>query len=112
MAGFSDDNGAEMKAWVREQLMDDAALVVFAKVLVHESWSAGIGGPESLGDRVYRRRLKSQITENFELFDPALFRRELERLLDEKRRPQEDLDAVKIFLEARSVNDRNHEDDD
>lgn len=97
---FADDQGAEMKVWLDEQLQSDEVLIRFAKALTGESWTTGLGGFGSLGDRVSRRQTRAQISDSFDLFDPTWFRGELERVMREQRYPKDDLEAVRLFLDA------------
>jgi predicted KAP-like P-loop ATPase len=97
---FGNDQGVELKAWLDEQLQRDEVLIRFAKALTGEAWTTGLGGFGSLGDRVSRRQVRAQISDSFDLFDPTWFRGELERIVQEKRHPQDDLEAVSLFLDA------------
>lgn len=97
---LSDSGGAETKAWLSKVMKEDAALVILAKSLTGVSWSAGLGGFGSLGDRVSRRNLRAQIGSKFDLFDTSQFKAELERIVTEQRLPADDIDAVKAFLNA------------
>ena len=97
---LGDDQGVELKAWLDEQLQHDEVLIHFAKALTGESWTTGMGGFGSLGDRVSRRQVRAQISDSFDLFDPTWFRGELDRIVQEKRHPQDDLEAVSLFLDA------------
>ena len=97
---FAEDDGAEVKAWLSEQMKREETLIVLAKALTGESWSAGMGGFGSLGDRVSRRQYRAQVGSNFDLFDTSWFRAELERMVEEKKHAADDLAAVKVFLDA------------
>ena len=48
-------DASEVRAWTDHQLANDSFIVTLAKNLVQESWSAGIGGLGSMGDRVARK---------------------------------------------------------
>ncbi|MCS3805053.1 putative KAP-like P-loop ATPase [Chromobacterium alkanivorans] len=97
---FSEDGGTEVKTWLAEQLQNDEAVIIFAKALTGESWTTGLGGFGSLGDRVSRRQIRAKISDNFDLFDLELFRDKLERILREQHHSKTDLEAVRTFLEA------------
>ncbi|SEH40905.1 Predicted P-loop ATPase, KAP-like [Tardiphaga sp. OK245] len=97
---FSDDGGVEVKAWLNEIMQDDAALVIIAKSLTGESWSTGLGGFGGLGDRVSRRNVRAQIGHDFDLFDTSIFKMKLERIVQESKQPEADIEAVQIFLNA------------
>ncbi|WP_110648116.1 KAP family P-loop NTPase fold protein [Salinicola peritrichatus] len=107
---FADDGGVEMKTWVDEQLQNDEVLIRFAQVLTGESWATGLGGFGSLGDRVSRRQIRAQISDNFDLFDQTWFRGELERIVREKRYPPDDIEAVRVFLSAWTRRREGHDD--
>lgn len=96
---FSNDDGAEMKAWLAEQMRSDTTLITLAKALTGESWTTGLG-VFGLGDRVSRRHIRVQISDGMELFDPASFRAELERIVSENTVPADDIAALGIFLTA------------
>ncbi len=97
---FSDDEGAEAKAWLREVMNNDAALVIIAKSLTGESWSTSLGGFGGLGDRVSRRNVRAQIGKEFDLFDTIVFQGELERIARERKLPEVDIEAIEVFLSA------------
>ncbi len=97
---FADDEGAEVRAWIGKVMKDDSVLVVFAKSLTSESWTTGIGGFGSLGDRVSVRHVRAQVGKDFSLFDTAHFRTELERIVAERKQPADDIEAVEVFLKA------------
>lgn len=97
---FASDGGAEMKAWLTDRMQRDEVLVRLARALTSESWTTGLGGFGGLGDRVSRREVRVNIRSDFDLFDPDQFRTALERITREQRQPAEDLEAVRVFLEA------------
>ena len=97
---FAEDGGAEVKAWLADQMQREEVLVLLAKSLTGESWTTGLGGFGSPGDRVSRRQVRAQIGGKFDLFDPSWFRAELEHIVREKRVPEEDVEAVHVFLTA------------
>lgn len=97
---FAGDGGTEMKAWLADRMQRDDVLVLLARALTSESWTTGLGGLGSLGDRVSRRNVRASIGNNFDLFDLEQFRSALERIVRERRHPVEDLEAVRVFLDA------------
>lgn len=97
---YSDDKGDAARAWIQNLMKTDAGLVTVAKALTGESWSSGMGGFGSLGDRVSRRHTRAQIPRDFDLFDLEAFRAELQRVVREKKVSPEDIDAVQAFLSA------------
>jgi predicted KAP-like P-loop ATPase len=97
---FAGDGGAEVKAWLTDRMQRDDVLVRLARALTSESWTTELGGFGSLGDRVSRREVRVDIRSDFDLFDPDEFRTALERIAREQRQPAEDLETVRLFLEA------------
>lgn len=97
---YADDGGEEARAWANQQLALDDALVYFARALTGESWTTGMGGFGSLGDRVSKRVPRAQISPNFDLFDVTAFRAGLDRIVREGRLSAGDLEAVRVFLQA------------
>lgn len=97
---FAGDGGAEMKAWLADRMQRDDVLVLLARALTSESWTTGLGGFGGLGDRVSRRNVRVSIRSDFDLFDPDQFRTALERIAREQRQPAEDLEAVRVFMDA------------
>lgn len=97
---FAGDGGAEMKAWLADRMQRDDVLVLLARALTSESWTTGLGGFGGLGDRVSRRNVRVSIRSDFDLFDSDQFRTALERIAQEQRQPAEDLEAVRVFLDA------------
>ncbi|WP_240885021.1 hypothetical protein [Sphingomonas sp. SFZ2018-12] len=97
---LSVDEGSEVKSWLAEQMKDDAVLVILAKAFTGESWSTGLGGFGGLGDRVSKRSVRAQITDDTPLLNAAAFRFQLERIVKERKLTKEDLGAVEILLKA------------
>lgn len=97
---FSGDGGNEVKAWLADAMQRDDALVSLARALTGESWTTGLGGFGGLGDRVSRRHVRAGIGNDFGLFEPEAFRAALERIIREQRLTPEDIESVRIFLEA------------
>jgi predicted KAP-like P-loop ATPase len=97
---FAGDGGAETKAWLADRMQRDDVLVLLARALTSESWTTGLGGFGGLGDRVSRRNVRVSIRSDFDLFDSDQFRTALERIAQEQRQPVEDLEAVRVFLDA------------
>jgi predicted KAP-like P-loop ATPase len=97
---FSTNEGSEVKGWLAEQMKDDAVLVTLAKAFTGESWSTGLGGFGGLGDRVSKRNVRAQITDDTPLLDAAAFRAQLERIVTERKLKEDDLVAVETLLNA------------
>ena len=97
---FAGDGGAEVRAWLADRMQRDDVIVRMARALTGESWSTGLGGFGGLGDRVSRRNVRASIHSDFDLFDQDKFRAALERIVSEQRQPAEDIEAVRVFLDA------------
>jgi hypothetical protein len=89
----------EIRSWLEEQMKQDAVLVTLARALTGESWTTSLG-MFGLGDRVSKRQVRVQISDDMELLDLAKFRAELERIVREKAVAPDDLMAVQTFLAA------------
>ncbi len=79
---------------------NDQALVVFAKATTRQSWSVGMGGFGSLGDRVATPTTRAQVNENTDILDLLAFRNGLERIAGENALDEDSVHAVRIFLDA------------
>jgi predicted KAP-like P-loop ATPase len=97
---FAGDGGAQVKVWLADRMKRDDVLVQLARALTSESWTTGLGGFGSLGDRVARRNVRVSIRSDFDLFDADQFRSALERIAREQRQPAEELEVVRVFLDA------------
>lgn len=96
---FMDNDPAEVRAWTDPLLLDDQALLVFARELTGESWSMGMG-VEGLGDRVSQRHIRAQIDENTDILDVDRFRTQLERLQSSEQLDEQSQKTVDDFLSA------------
>jgi len=97
---FNDNDSDAVRAWTDDQLDDDEALVIFAHQMTGESWSYGMGGFGSLGDRVSTRTVTAQINKDIDILDPDKLRAGLDRILKAKTLDQESLDGVQTFVHA------------
>ncbi|MBL4891023.1 MAG: hypothetical protein JKX91_04205 [Rhizobiaceae bacterium] len=97
---FNDNNPDEVCAWTDSQVENDEALLIFARQLMGESWSYGMGGFGSLGDRVSKRTIVAQISKDIDILDPKKLRIGLDRILKEQKLEKESLDVVQKFVEA------------
>jgi hypothetical protein len=68
--------------------------------MTSRSWSAGMGGFGSLGDRVAKPSAQVQISDETDIIDLKTFRSALERVRDEGKIEAKELEDVKTFLEA------------
>ena len=97
---FSDNKPDEVRAWTDKLLGTDEALVIFSRQMTGESWSYGMGGFGSLGDRVSKRTVTAQISKDIDILDPKKLRSGLDRILKEQKLEKESLDDVQTFLDA------------
>ena len=105
------EDSTEVRRWT-DQLMDnDDALVVFAKEMTGQSWSFGMGGFGSLGDRVATPRTEAHINDDTDILDVAAFRTGLDRIVAEGRLDEGDREAVRTFLTAWDRGNRQRDDD-
>ena len=97
---FVDHGSEEVRNWTSRQLTNPKAAVVLAKSMTGESWSAGMGGFGQIGDRVAKRAIRAQISEDIEIVDTKTFHETLEKILDSEDLTESDNDAVRQFLRA------------
>lgn len=90
----------ETRAWTNSLLGDPKKLVVLARALTGSSWSIGMGGFGSMGDRVAKRSIIAQIRDDMNIIDAKAFREALEGVQDSDDLDEGERDAVRIFLEA------------
>jgi hypothetical protein len=97
---FLDGDVSEVRAWTDGMMGNDGALIVFARMMTGQSWSMGMGGFGSLGDRISMPTTTAQIDEDTEILDTRAFRAGLERIQDEATMDHHALEAVRLFLDA------------
>jgi hypothetical protein len=100
-----------VRDWTQAQLLNDEAVVTFARGMTGESRSLGMGGFGSLGDRVSQRSASAQIDGAEEIVDIAAFKKALERIDREARFDAASLATVRTLLnvwERGSTNRRKH----
>ena len=78
---FKDGNPSEVRTWTDGLMADDNTLIVLVRRMTTQSWSMGIGGFGSLGDRVATPTTRAQISDD--IIDVTKFRKNLERILSE-----------------------------
>ena len=96
---FNDGDSSEPRAWTDSMLERNDALVTFARRLTGESWSLGLG-TFGLGDRVSRREVRAQITDEMAILDVPRFREKIEALYEARVLDQDKQQDVGVFLEA------------
>jgi predicted KAP-like P-loop ATPase len=97
---FLDNDQSEVRAWTDSLLIDPKALVALAQAMTGESWSMGMGGFGSMGDRVAKRSVTAQIKDDTAIIDAAVFRQALEAVQDNDVLTDEEGEAVRVFLDA------------
>jgi predicted KAP-like P-loop ATPase len=97
---FQDGDCREVLAWTNSILTSDEALVILARAFTGESWTTGLGGFGSLGDRVSKRNLTAQISDDVGILNVTAFRAGLERIELEAILDKESLETVRQFLVA------------
>lgn len=99
-ADFMENDASEVRAWTDALLKDPKGLVALAQAMTGESWSAGMGGFGSLGDRVSRRSVTAQIREDTDIIDASAFREALTNVRDKGEVSAEEREIVRVFLDA------------
>ena len=98
--GFTANDPSEVRAWTDELLGDPKSLVVLTRAMTSESWSMGIGGFGSMGDRVAKRTVRVQISDDTDIVDVKEFRRALDNIVSSDDLKQDEKDNVQQFLLA------------
>ena len=91
---FLDNDPSEVRGFTDPLLENDAALVIFARKSIGETWSQGVG------DRVAKRGTKLLIDKQADIFDIPMLCSRLEALLKADTLNEEDQKTVQNFLEA------------
>jgi hypothetical protein len=97
---FLDNDPAEVRAWTDKLISDDNALVILARAMTGRTWSMGMGGFGSLGDRVSKASPTAQIADDTDILDVNAFYAGLERIRDEAKIDAECLEVVRTFLHS------------
>jgi predicted KAP-like P-loop ATPase len=93
-------DAAEVRAWTDTLLRDDKALVILAHEFTGQSWSAGMGGFGTLGDRVASPSTAAKIQEDTDIIDVHAFRVGLERIRDQATMDPISLEVVRELMDA------------
>lgn len=70
----------EVREWTDKKLLDDENLLIIANQLIGESWSMGMGGFGSLGDRVSIASKTVRLADDSEIIDTELLRARLKEV--------------------------------
>jgi predicted KAP-like P-loop ATPase len=92
------DDGAEVKAWAKEQMKSDAMIAIFAKAFTSHSWSQSMGFA-GLGDVVSKRNTQVNVGSLDKVLDRDAFRKRVEEVAA-KGLTDDDGRAVSEFLSA------------
>jgi predicted KAP-like P-loop ATPase len=98
--GFMANDPSEVRIWTAALLKDPKAIVVLARAMTSESWSMGMGGFGSMGDRVAKRTVRAQIFNDTDIVDVKEFRRALDSIVRSDELNQDEKDDVQQFLSA------------
>jgi predicted KAP-like P-loop ATPase len=97
---FLDGDSTEIRAWTDARILEDDSLVVFAHQFTGRTWSMGMGGFGSLGDRVSKSKITAQMSDDTAIIDAKAFRGALERLLAAGTLNKESAATVQTLLDA------------
>jgi hypothetical protein len=93
-------NFAEVREWTGARMLEDGSLAALARSFTSRSWSMGMGGFGSLGDRVSKSTIVAQIDDDTEIVDPKAFRARLEEVVAGGTLDHDSLKAVQTLLDA------------
>lgn len=105
-------DASEIRAWTSDRILEDEGLVALARDFTGQSWSMGMGGFGSLGDRVSRARVVAQISDDIDIIDPVAFRIRLEEAVASDRLSPEQKKDIETFLDAWNRKRAGLDDDD
>jgi len=97
---FTANDPSEVRAWTDGLLSEPKFLVVLARAMTSESWSMGMGGFGSMGDRVAKRTVRAQISDDTDIVDVKEFHRALDKIVISDNLKQDEKDDVQQFLLA------------
>lgn len=108
---FMDGDESEVRQWTDSLLTDASAVAVLARVMTGTSWSFGMGGFGSLGDRIARPSVTAQIKDESKIINSEAFRNALEKIrTGDDLKDRNDQKAVRQFLDAWDAQLRGDED--
>jgi len=93
-------DSTEVREWTGARILEDPSLVALARDFTGRSWSMGMGGFGSLGDRVSKVTVVAQISDDTEIIDPDAFRARLKEIAASGKLNQDDLNTVQTLLDA------------
>lgn len=95
-----DGDCTEVREWTGARILEDDSLITLARDFTGRSWSMGMGGFGSLGDRVSKATVVAQIGDDTKILDPQAFRVRLEEIAADGKLDQQDLTVVQTLLDA------------
>lgn len=97
---FLDGDAAEVRAWTNAQLGEDSKVVALARGFTGQSWSMGMGGTGTLGDRVSTPAATAHIDDDTQIIDPKLFHTRLEATLGNPDITEDERTIIETLLKA------------
>ncbi|WP_100222117.1 P-loop NTPase fold protein, partial [Pseudomonas aeruginosa] len=97
---FMGGDPTEARAWTDSLLDDRKALLILVKVMTGASWSMGMGGFGSLGDRVSKRTVRAQISDDSPVIDARKFRAAIEKIANDKNSSDDEIASIQTLLSA------------
>lgn len=97
---FMSGDPTEARAWTDSLLDDRKALLILVKVMTGASWSMGMGGFGSLGDRVSKRTVRAQISDDSPVIDARKFRAAIEKIANDKNSSDDEIASIQTLLSA------------
>ncbi|HBN8200374.1 TPA: AAA family ATPase [Pseudomonas aeruginosa] len=97
---FMGGDPTEVRAWTDSLLDDRKALLILVKVMTGASWSMGMGGFGSLGDRVSKRTVRAQISDDSPVIDARKFRAAIEKIANDKNSSDDEIASIQTLLSA------------
>ncbi len=97
---FMGGDPTEARAWTDSLLDDRKALLILVKVMTGASWSMGMGGFGSLGDRVSKRTVRAQISDDSPVIDARKFRAAIEKIANDKNSSDDQIASIQTLLSA------------
>jgi predicted KAP-like P-loop ATPase len=97
---FMGNDPSEVRAWTDTLLSDPKGLVALARAMTGASWSMGMGGFGSLGDRVSKRTVTAKISDDTTIVDTTAFREALENVQGSGMLSESEREIVRVFVNA------------
>ena len=97
---FMGGDPTEARAWTDSLLDDRKALLILVKVMTGASWSMGMGGFGSLGDRASKRTVRAQISDDSPVIDARKFRAAIEKIANDKNSSDDEIASIQTLLSA------------